>query len=201
MDRWTFTGLTGLTFVIGATACAMLGGRDSMSFCDYDCPEPDIIWWHPGREVRSGIPKCLWTIWILSPSSQNDLSAGEVATFSSCRLTIAGTFNPAIPYIIYLSQISVSVSPYPGWINLSSLICLCQTYSLCCSIILEIVPITWPGLSSLLSWPSFQFSSSSSSISPSSTSSELPRLLRLSPIAFNIISHIFLCILAVNPAF
>jgi len=70
----------------------------------------------------------------------------------------------------------------------------------CCTI-LEIVPITQPGLSSSLSLLSCEFSSSSSSSCPSSSSSEQARLLRLTPIAFNVASNVVSGFLVVDSAF
>jgi len=114
--------------------------------------------------------------------------------------TMAGTIISAVPYCMSVSRKLSDVSPHPGFVSPSNLICYFRKLSMWCWTVLEIVPITQPGSSSSLSLPS-SVSSSTSSSAPSSTSLQLPRSLRLSPIAFNISLNVFSGFLVVDLAF
>jgi len=104
--------------------------------------------------------------------------------------TTARTFNSVVEYIISLRGRYLAISPHHGCVNLSSLICVSWNLSMRCYTIVEIVPITQPGLSSSLSLPSSVLLSASSSSSKSSPSSEVARLLWFSLIVFDIATNV-----------
>jgi len=126
---------------------------------------------------------------------------GVAADVSIWGLISTGTFNSAVPYFICLSPKLLAASPQPGGLNSSSLICFCHKLCIQCCTVLEIVPITLPGLSSSLSLPCTVSCSSSSSSYPSYSSSELRRWLWIFPIAFNISPKVVSGFLVVAPTF
>jgi len=92
-----------------------------------------------------------------------------------------GTLKLDVPYFLSLLVKMLTASLHSSCVNLVQFICFCRTISIRCCIVLAIVCITQLGCSSSLSLACFV--SSSSSPSPSSPSSQLGMLLRLSPIA------------------
>ena len=101
-------------------------------------------------------------------------------------LMITRALNSVVPYIIDLTLKLSTVSPCSEWVNLWSLIWVCQKLSMQCLTVLQVVPTTQLGSLSSLSLPRFD---SSSSLSSSSTSLSLPKvgkLFRLSPKVFGL---------------
>ena len=199
LQGWKHTGSTGFARWIGNESGSTLYGRHAMPFFNCAFPEPSLIWLLPGQEVPWGWSYIPGMISKVSISSRNDVGAGVDRTPCVWGLTTAGTVNSVVAYFYSLSQNKSPTSPHPGCVNSSSFICFFRNLSMHSCAILEIVPITQLGKSSLLSLPSSVSASSSSS--RSSSFSELARSLKLSPISFNISWHVLQGILIVNPAY
>jgi len=108
------------------------------------------------------------------------------AVISVWGFTTAKISNLAIRYFIRVSGKYSATSPHSGCVSSSSIICFCRKHFMQCCNILEIVPITQPGLSSSLSLPRSGFSATSSSCFTSSLVPGHACSLRLSQIAINI---------------
>jgi len=175
--------------------------RDNMWLSAWGFCEPSLIWLLPCRDVTSSICDCPEMISTTYISCPNVVGDGVAAVVSVWGFTTAGIVNSVILYIICLSRKQSAVSPHPGCVSFSSLICFSRKLTMRCCTILEIVPITQPGSSSLLSLPSSVSSASSSLCSPSASSSELAWSLRLSPTAFNISSNVVSDFVVVDRAF
>jgi len=121
-----------------------------------------------------------WTL-TRSGSPERIVTPGVAAFMSLRGFITAGTVNLAVPYFISLSQNLLAASPHLDCVILSCLISFRRTLSTQRCPLLEIVPITQPGSSSLLSLPSSMFYSSSSP-SRSSSSSDLARSLVLATV-------------------
>jgi len=158
-------------------------------------PEPSPIWLLPGQDVLCSIWDIPGMISRDSISSPNVLGTGFAGLSSGCGLMTSGTFNSVLPYFLFLSRKQSAASCHPGCVNSSSFIIFSCNLSMHCSTVFEIVPITQPCSSSLLSLPC----SISLSSSPSSSLPELGSSLRLSPIGSIISSNISLGSLDVNP--
>jgi len=175
--------------------------RDTMWLLAWGFSEPALIWLYPCRDVSWGIRDCLGTISRTCISARNVVGDGVAAPVSVWGFKTAGTFNDVVWYFISLSWCWSAMSLHPGRVSSSILIYFCWTLSMRCPTVLEIVPITQPGSSSLHSLPSSVSSSSSSWSSPSSSSSELARLLYLYVIACNISSNVVSGFVVVDCAF
>ena len=137
----------------------------------------------------------------VSISSPNFVCDGVAAVMSVGGLTTAGTINLAVRYFKSPQQMSSAPSHYHGCVNSSNVHCVSPELSVPWYPDLDIRPITQLGLSSSLSMPRPVSSSSSSSSFPSTSSSELARLFRLAPIAWNISWDIFSGVLVVDLSF
>jgi len=199
MEGWKLTGGTGFTLRIGDESGSAAGARPTIPVSDYGFPEPSLIWQLRSREVTCGICHIPGTISRHSISTPNVVGAGVAASLSVCGLTTAGTFNSDVLDFLSLALKQSAELPHPGCVNSSSFICFCRNLSMHCCTVLEIVPITQPGLSSSLILPCSVSSSSSSS--PFSPLSELARSLILSAIATIISSNVFWGYVIGNPTF
>jgi len=123
----------------------------------------------------------------------------QSSLFEALQLPKPSNWQSCTSYRFY--RISSAESTHSFCICSSSLICLWQKLPLLYFTVEEIVPISQPHLSSLLSLPNSVSASSSCSSSPSSSLSEIRRLLRLSLIAFNIYSDVVLYLLVVDCTF
>ena len=137
-------------FLFGDELGTMSVEGDATSFCCRGLLESSLMWLHPNREFPCGICDCLGSISSDCLSSPNVLSNGLVAVMSVWNLSSAATINLAIPYLISPWQMLSAASPHPGCVILSSLICICSKLSMCCCIVLKILPITQLDLTSLL---------------------------------------------------
>jgi len=162
-----------------------------MPLSDCSFSETSLIWQYPGREVPCGIHDGPGMFWIDCISSTNVVSDGVAAVMSVWGLKTAGTIDLLVPYYIAFSRMTSATSPHHRWVNSSTLTCFCPKLCMWCCNILEIVPITQPGLSLSPSLPSAVSSSTSSLSAPSSTLVDLGKLLRLSPTPFRISSNVF----------
>jgi len=200
MLGWRLMGSTGFEVSIGDELCSASGGRDVMCLCAWGFRWPTHIWRLPGREVSRVIGDFPGTLSTVSIGSPNVLGTDEAALCSVCGWMTPGTINSVILHFVSLSRMQSAASPQPGCVNSSSFICFCLKCSIRCCTILEIMPISQPGLSSSCSLRSARSSSSSTSSWQSAASSELLRLLRLSPMACNISSNIVSGFVVVKPA-
>jgi len=128
--------------------------------------------------------QCRWCCirWDLRLNNRRNLQAGRPLLLISST-DVGGCIAPA-----WLGQ----------FVNLPLLLPKLLHVMLYC---LESVPVTQPGVSSLLTLLSYGSSSSSSSSSQSCLSLKLAISLRLSPMAFNIFSNVLSGFVFVNPAF
>jgi len=119
----------------------------------YNCgfPEPCLIWLLLCWDVPYGICDISATIATVMIRWSNVVSPGATATASKWGVRTAWTFNSAILLFISLSWRMWAMSPYPGYINSTRIICFCQILPMCCGTALEIAPITQSVSSSLLS--------------------------------------------------
>jgi len=199
IQGYKLSGSTGHAFWIGDESGVAEAPRSALPVSNSGFAEPNLIWLLPARDVPCGIRDIPGTILRDSMSSPNVVRAGAAASSSVCGLMTAGTFNSDGLYLWSCSLKPFAASSHHSCVNSSGCICIFRNISLRCYTVLEIVPISQPGLSSSLSLPcSVSWWSSSS---PSSPSLKLAISLRLSPIATIIPWNIVLWSVVANPVF
>jgi len=193
------TSSTAFASYIAEKLGAAIGSRPAISVSDCGLPESSLIWLLPAGDVLYGIWDIPGTISRHYLCRLNVVGVDAAASLSICSSKNAGTNHSDGPIFLSSSHEQSPVWPHPGFVNFWSLICVCGNLFMCCCTVVEIVPSTLPGLSSLLCLPCSL--SLSSSLSPSSPSSEHARSLRHSPIAIIITGNNFSGSLVVNPSF
>jgi len=199
MLGWKLIGVTRVVYIMFPELGTALGGRDAIPVWDCGFPEPSLTWLHPSRDLPFSICNHPGMELRVSNGSPHVVGAGMAVIVTIRDLTTASTFNWAILYFISLSHTYSAASPHPGCINSSRLICFCRKLSIRSCNVLEIVPITQPCSSSSLNLPTSVSHSSPSSSSQCWSWSEHLRLLRVSPIAFNISRTVFSAFVVFNP--